>query len=698
MRQFIHILFVSLFTTAIVSAQSVSWQNVGPFGGEVNDIITLESGVMYAGTTYGGIYRSTDGGMHWELATAGLSHAFQYNYCYSLETDADGVLYAGTHYGLYRTTDDGATWTQHTEGLDNWTRIQVLLNDGNGTLFGGVYNSGVYRSTDRGETWSESNEGLSNTSVNDLAVDSEGRLYAATENGLFRSIDNGDSWTEMSEGLEYSWVNSLFITPGDTIIAGGRGSSSISVDHGATWTPGLSFGWHWTVYADADGSFYAGGNTGIVFKSTDRGSSYETVTKVPDATFHRMQPSARGGIIAATENHGVIESMDGGLTWESRNSGLAATDVIELVHGDAGLFAGTYEGVYHSTDDGATWMHRVTEESGVNFRALGISSSGRLFGSASGVISISDDNGVTWRYGDSTLTETWADCFGFGPNNTVYACYWDGIFRSTNGGDSWSEISKIEGVAKQVCYVTPAGSIIIGTRKDGLFRSTDGGLTFTQVPSAGWDNDDHTAIIEAANGDLLLTNFNGVFRSSDDGVSWTMLGQVPTYGVKDIAEDSKGNLFIASRGGGVAVSTDGGATWTEVNDELGHLVAYALYIDDQDNIYVGTRGGGVFKGRFSLTAVEQTPVLRPSTVTLHANYPNPFNPGTTIPFTLSTAAEISLIVYDALGRKVATIAAGHYGAGTHRVYFDAKDLPGGVYSARLSAGASMQHIRMLLLK
>ncbi len=698
MHQLYHILLLSVLSTCVVSAQSVSWQSVGPNGGEVYDILTTDSGSMYASTQNGGIFRSSDSGMSWIRVTENERTAFQYNAAYCLEQDAPNILYVGTHYGLYRTTDDGATWTQHTDGLDSWKRIHVLLNDRMGTLFAGVYNSGVYRSTDKGETWSASNEGLTNFSVNDLAMDSEGRLFAATENGLFLSTDRGSSWTESSQGLNDPWLFSLLVTAGDTIIAGGKGTSNISVDHGASWSPGISYGWHWDVYADGGGSFYAGNNTGIVFRSADRGANYESVTKVHHAIFNEIQESDRGGILAGTGNSGIIESTDQGATWQDRNTGLTANNVVDILSADAGIFLATEEGAYQSTDGGASWIRRVTDESGVNYRAMGIGSNGRLFGSAGGLVTISDDHGATWHYADSTLTESWADCFGFGPNNTVYACFWNGIFRSLDGGDTWTEIGRIEETEKQVLHVTSAGSIIIGTRKDGVFRSTDGGNSFIQVPDAGWDFDDHTAIIDASNGDLLLASFDGVFRSSDDGASWNMLGAVPTRGVKDIAEDSKGNLFIASRGGGVAVSTDAGATWTPTNEELAHLVAYALYVDDEDNIYVGTRGGGVFKGRLNLTDIDRIPYHMPQNVVLHANYPNPFNPGTTIPFTLQTAADIDLTVHDILGRHVATLAAGRHNAGLHRVYFDAADLPGGVYTVQLSAVGALQQSSMILMK
>ncbi len=73
----------------------------------------------------------------------------------------------------------------------------------------------------------------------------------------------------------------------------------------------------------------------------------------------------------------------------------------------------------------------------------------------------------------------------------------------------------------------------------------------------------------------------------------------------------------------------------------------------------------------------------PEEVSLSANYPNPFNPGTTIHYALPAAATLRLAVYDVLGREVAVLADGVQAAGRHTVRFDAGHLPSGTYVVRL---------------
>ena len=83
---------------------------------------------------------------------------------------------------------------------------------------------------------------------------------------------------------------------------------------------------------------------------------------------------------------------------------------------------------------------------------------------------------------------------------------------------------------------------------------------------------------------------------------------------------------------------------------------------------------------------------------LHTNYPNPFNPATTITFDLLESGEVSLVVFNLMGQKVADLAHGTQTAGRHTVSFDGTSLPSGVYVYQLHAGSFVAENKMLLLK
>jgi hypothetical protein len=83
--------------------------------------------------------------------------------------------------------------------------------------------------------------------------------------------------------------------------------------------------------------------------------------------------------------------------------------------------------------------------------------------------------------------------------------------------------------------------------------------------------------------------------------------------------------------------------------------------------------------------LEAPPVPGPSRFALLNNFPNPFNPSTTILYTVPSAARVRLEVYSILGQRVATLVDGIVEAGKHRVQFEASHLASGVYFCRLSA-------------
>ncbi|MEO8169164.1 MAG: T9SS type A sorting domain-containing protein, partial [bacterium] len=88
----------------------------------------------------------------------------------------------------------------------------------------------------------------------------------------------------------------------------------------------------------------------------------------------------------------------------------------------------------------------------------------------------------------------------------------------------------------------------------------------------------------------------------------------------------------------------------------------------------------------------------PQRFVLYQNFPNPFNPSTSIAFAIPKAVHVTLDVYDILGRKVVSLLNARKEMGSYQLEFDSSSLSSGVYFYRLAAGDYVETKRMMILK
>jgi hypothetical protein len=91
-------------------------------------------------------------------------------------------------------------------------------------------------------------------------------------------------------------------------------------------------------------------------------------------------------------------------------------------------------------------------------------------------------------------------------------------------------------------------------------------------------------------------------------------------------------------------------------------------------------------------------LIEPQYYNLSQNYPNPFNPSTVISYSIPSASNVKLIVFNALGQKVKTLVSGYKNAGNYTINFNASDLPSGIYFYKLEAGQFTQAKKMIFMK
>ena len=128
------------------------------------------------------------------------------------------------------------------------------------------------------------------------------------------------------------------------------------------------------------------------------------------------------------------------------------------------------------------------------------------------------------------------------------------------------------------------------------------------------------------------------------------------------------------------------------NDEIdvGHVTLTAIPDGCPEEIHQVT---------FTLsTDLDGVTSITPETVQLLHAYPNPFNPSTTIEFTLAHQQQIQLTVYDLHGRQVARLADGMYATGIHQLTFDGNGYPSGIYLVALSTATDNHYSKISLIK
>ncbi|MGE5457757.1 MAG: CHRD domain-containing protein [Methanococcaceae archaeon] len=134
-------------------------------------------------------------------------------------------------------------------------------------------------------------------------------------------------------------------------------------------------------------------------------------------------------------------------------------------------------------------------------------------------------------------------------------------------------------------------------------------------------------------------------------------------------------------------------------DNVFSLITKGLYV----NAHTPAFPDGEIRGQIVTTVQEATVSVRntsvvPAKFKLEQNFPNPFNPATSIRFSLPASGQVNLTVYNLLGEAVTSLAAGYYTAGSYSVVFDASKLASGIYFCRLNTGNNIQIIKMMLLK
>ncbi len=202
---------------------------------------------------------------------------------------------------------------------------------------------------------------------------------------------------------------------------------------------------------------------------------------------------------------------------------------------------------------------------------------------------------------------------------------------------------------------------------------------------------------------VVYANYNilSLYYSNDGGTNWTEVGgnleqnadgtgSGPSLRWATILPVSGGTVYILGTSIGVyATSTLNGRStvWLQQGQEvIGNVVADMVISRTSDNTVVaGTHGNGVFSAKYTSTSVF-TPenIQKPETIVLYDNYPNPFNPSTTINYFLPENMKVKLEVFNSNGQLISVLENGIKTAGENHSKVDASKWSSGTYLYRLT--------------
>jgi len=393
--------------------------------------------------------------------------------------------------------------------------IVVNKNNSNQILLGAV-DGGIWKTTDGGTSWTPMTDSYGPIPIGCFAYDSNNTVYAGT----------GEGWGNL-----------------DAVVGGGIFKST---DFGSTWS--LLPSTYSLTNSSTDQLYWEFKN--VLALDIDSSGNIYAATKAIDYN---------GGIGSYYTYGGIYKSTDNGNSWNKISPTAFSTDYfnpsgVVAFSSSTTIFASgpngtTLGGIYRTTDDGSTW----------NAVTSGLPSTGY-----NTIVLTKDNSGNAYAVYQST------------DNSTSGAGGLKGIFKSTNSGASWSQLTSPQKIksAGNISYLGTQGwygsaiavdpfnhnNIYVGGID--MMKSANGGSSWNQI--SYWDPyygtpvahaDHHIIAFDPNNSGVLYSgNDGGIYKSSDGGSSWTALNN---------------NLSITQFYSGAVYNT--GTTYSGGTQDNGHL-------------------------------------------------------------------------------------------------------------------------------
>ena len=300
---------------------------------------------LFAGTAGEGIYRSDQGSSVYEVINTGLKNTFINAMTFAL----NGDFYAGTNNNrFYKSSDLGINWldiSDHLIVFNSPARVLSLLTYPNGDIIAGTFNQGIFRTTNNGDYWLHELSGLTTYNIYSLALDRQANILAGSTSKLYKSANFGQDWEAIDNGqINYNIQDIAVNSLGHIFVATNGGGVFRSTNDGNSWTQinnGFIYNYAFAIaIKENDDIFVTGEMTGI-YRSTDNGDTWTSMLTATLPAYDIMINDLGDIFVSSIDAQGVLRSIDNGVTWQQINSGLYNYNVRSLcLSANTFLYAG----------------------------------------------------------------------------------------------------------------------------------------------------------------------------------------------------------------------------------------------------------------------------------------------------------------------------------------------------------------------
>ena len=675
------IVYVSVFSGLAKSTDGGNnWTTINTSSLNISLVSTIvfdpaTPSTMYVGAS-NGLFKSTDSGATW-VAQNNFSVVGTPNVrALAIDPTSPLTIYAGTsNNGLFKSTNGGGVWTAMNSGMGgpNPTNVNVIAIDpsNTATLYTGHgFSGGINKSTNGAASWTPlTNDLPQNNSVNAMVATSSA-VYAAISNaGIIKSTNGGTNWTSANSGLWNTVVRTVVVRPNDSSTLYAGTGSGFFTDAFVTKLNAAGSGLLFStllggsseesgngIAVDGNGNIYVAGQTNSLnFPVANAVQSAPATINCSDGFVTKINPSApsyafstylRGGGCDAANSVAVDSSANVYVTGTTGSNDFLIANAFQPTLSGAGC-CNSDAFVTKLTTDGAliysTYLGGSSAETGF---AITADSSGHAY-----------VTGFTTSTNFPTMNAIQpimgGGPFGFNPDGfvtklsdggsaLVYSTYLGGSNSDTARGiaiDSANNVY-VAGFSDSGDFPIVAGAL---RTKSPMYKSVDG--------AANWNNDNYgfggsfatnvgslsvTALVvdPSQPSTVYAGTSNGVFKSTNGGRTWSEMNNGLTNRnvvAMVINPSAPSTLYVAISnffGGGTGVykSTDGGSTWNPRNNGIIHTELLSLAIDPvtPNTLYLGVNfccvtGSHIYKttdGGDSWAPIANAPPLSPASIVI----------------------------------------------------------------------------------